>query len=391
MLRSPKRISTTAGSDAIYDACIDDNYFYLVNQEPSFKKYDLDTGGLEYTVSLTSSAVSVAMINEASAVVGYTSSQNRYDFIELSSGAKSSVTGQTYSIRSTGQAQQMAGDKVNEIVLITTNTNTLRKILADQTSSNITVSELSGSRANVVIAEEASGTFFLGSEDGRILNIDASGTVNSTISLPTGISETTPKLYVSGISFYDPYLCAVDARGFLYLYNYWSQELLDVQAVPYAGSTTVGISMCTSVSGETLVTSRSSNNSFSSIEEIFFRTGVIHRNPYFLGDNLGIRGAVRSKRHAGCWNSSSSLHQCHILDADDASIGSAQSYAIDSDIGVAARIIRIRDDGIGNKCVEIDTTIPASETDVNLTSTKSYIEFSTISANTKFDIKELQG
>src|SRR5690606_26301245 len=175
MLRNPKRISTAVGSDAIYDATADNDYLYAVNQEPSFKKYDLKTAGLEYTVSLTSSAVAIALINEASAVVGYTGSQNRYDFIELSSGHISSVTGQTYSIRSTGQAQQMAGDKVNEVVIITTNTNTVRKVLGDQTSSNLTISEMSGSRANVVIAEEASGTFFLGTNDGKIYNIDSTG------------------------------------------------------------------------------------------------------------------------------------------------------------------------------------------------------------------------
>ena len=389
MLRNPKRISTY--SDAIYDVTIDDDYLYIVNQEPSFKKYNLKTAGLEYTVSLTSSAVGIALINEASAVVGYTGSQNKYDFIELSSGHKSTTTSQTYSLRATGQAQQMAGDKVNEVVIATTNTNSLRKINSDQTSSSITVSEMSGYRANVVVAEEASGTFFLGTNNGKIYNIDSSGTVNSTITLPSGISETTPVLYISGISFYDPYLCVVESRGYMYLYNYWSQELLQVVMVPPNDSSTIGIPMCASVSGESLVVSGVNANYLCSVEGIFFRSGVIHREPYFMGDNLGFRGAVRSKNHAACWSYSTSLNQMHILEADDASIGSAQSSASDNNLPTAARIIRIRDDGLGHKCVEIDTTIPDSETDVDLTRSKSYIEFSTINANTKFDIKDLQG
>lgn len=402
MLSNPREL---AYSNSIVCTGIDsdEDYVYTVwtvSSTHEYRKYDIKTLQQIASGVVMSTPSGISLITPASAVV-VSSSTNQTDIVELSSGHRQQITTNALVTFSSQIGQQVAGNiYLQEALYTTSTTSTVNHINSSGSITQLTPIELSGDRATCVIVKQVTASlpnlWLIGTNDGKVYEVNSSGTVSKTITLPTTPNVgSAPTHIVSGLSHYPPNLAVTTNQGMLYIYEYESGNLIYQQMVGDANSGTAsGPLLCASASGSTLLTSsRSGASLLSSISEMYFATTPPTFEQYFIDANV-----ITEECHLNAYNRKAYLRSQSgsIYSFQDWNTGGL-SKAIEPaemhipvGVQVDGKIIRIRDDGPGNSTVEIVAEITAGANALPATEDRDYIELALNTAETDWDIREFK-
>lgn len=383
--------STTASYRGV---TLDDSYIYGTTSSNVFIKWDLKTGteinGPSFP-SVVLNSCAVTLITPATACV-FSSNSSQVDYIDINTNAKTSVTTNATTLSSQFVNQQV--DSANGIALACrSSAGGLLRATASGGLTNMTVSALSGVNAVSILANSASGVWFVGTNDGRIITVNQFGTLLNTISIPKTPSITQPTtLKVCGLSFYDPYIVCCTNLGNMYLYNYWTGSEIDRALNDIETGSNTYPSMCPSKNGFTVTHSNVTNTAnVASIDIVYFGSGRIIKQTEIIESQNSLIGCALSSSNVLVWDSHSSLFQLRSYDINPISLVSVSTEAQNPPgTPVTSRIIRIIDFGIGKKQVFSDNTIPATETLLPAISNCDYIELAIRNSN-EWDIREFTG
>lgn len=372
----------------------DDNYIYATLANNTFQKYDIKTGA---TVSGPSGILIVAnnsaitLITAATACV-FSTNSSQVDYIDVNTGARTQVTSGATTL-STQLANQQV-DSANGVALACrSTTGGLLRATASGGLSNMTVSSLSGVNATSILANSASGVWFVGTTDGRILTLDQFGNLVNTITLSKTPNIATPtNIKVTGLSFYDPYLICCTNLGNIYLFNYWSGLEMDRALSDIEQGSNTFPSMCQSKHGFTTITSNIYNvSNLTSVDQIYFGNGRILRTCIPIESSISMIGSLLTSDKMIVWNADSGFFQLRIYNIDQFDVVSVDTEAQDPPgTQVSARIVRIMDNGIGKKSLFSDTNISAGTNSLPAIRNSNFIELA-IKSSSKWDIREFTG
>lgn len=240
---------TTASSlsYSIRDGYIDtvNDYFLFVTSTNLFKRYNLATGTqVGSDVTVTSSPQAVCLINSASAFVA-TTNATTHNFIEISSGyvqnvtfTSSSACRTTNETSGTNAYQKMDVDPINQVAIYLRSAaaTAICVVSSSQTGTNITV-PLGPSSTNTFecIKYTRDGLFVIGTQHGRIVEINRAGTVQRVINVQESATlligddnTTTPSISfprVNAFAYGDDVLAVATTIG-LFLYQYSTFKLI---------------------------------------------------------------------------------------------------------------------------------------------------------------------
>ncbi len=401
MLSDPQDLFFTS-SDTPMDLCSDGTYLYTVSTTKSLKKFSLSSFtqvGSSVTVG-SSTPTGICLLNGVCAVVVNQGAQVNY--VELSTGY---VTTRTTNALATANTVSTCGQQVATVgasAMATTSTLGKLQVITLNFISQISPTSVSGALPTVVIAKESTGAaanrWICGTNNGKVTELDSAGNVIKTILLPTTPNVgTAPSQVVTGLSHYPPNLAVTTAYGLLYIYEYESSNLLYTQRIVDGQGTSgsyAGTILCASVSGHTLLGhGRAGGQGEQSFTEIFFdaqnpvyswykqvnsqRLISLHINPQsqkgFLTNSSPSDMGFRSYNISGI-SKTTEATECQNPPG----------------VRVPGRIIRLRDQGIGQICVEADTNIPDTPTNVICSEGCNYIEIAIIDdgGTDKWDIRE---
>lgn len=403
MLSNPRDLSYT---DSIVCTGVDsdDTYIYTVWTVSSthvYRKFDPKTlaqVGSDTTVVNTPAGLS--LLNSASAVVP-SSSANQIDIIELSSGHRNQLTTNANTVFSSQLGQQVAGNPDLEQALVTSSSDSEINLVDPSGGiTALTPAEISGDKATCVIAKSAtsglSNTWLFGTNDGKVHEITAAGTVTNTITLPTTPNTgSAPTHIVTGISYYPPNLAATTNQGMFYLYEYESGTLIYQQMVGETTSATnSGPTLCASSSGTTLLaSSRTGGGIISSISEVYIASNPPTFEQYFIDLNIVPEESHinASTRKAYLRSQSGSFFSFQQFDMGGTQKILEQTELQDPPgVQITGKIIRIRDDGPGNSTVELVAEVGAETSYLSSTDGRKYIEIALNSDDSKYDIREFE-
>lgn len=377
----------------------DNTNIYYNTTQSSFKKVDQKTGTI--TMALTASTLTsygTALITSSSAVMVFNNS-NTY-FIELSSGYISNITtGSAGVARTTESSQQIAANPSTRYAIATRSSiNTVTLI----NGNNFTVSSLAvsinSSLASCVCVKESN--FLIGTNDGRVYEIDTVGSVVKSTILPVTNrigGALSSSFFIASITYYNNYVLVSDTAGTLLLYD-WSGTPTIVDKLVYNGwngSHTQILS--NSVSGTCYYTSGNTSSTVNTgINEINFEKGKLFVASVWGGtyQQLVPSALVLSPSSnilgmsTGANSSYPSLKIYDVTAMDKVNI---QTRLQDPPgLDVAGRVIRIRDSGIGRTFVDTDVSISAGLNQVASTNACNYIELALITSPDKWDVREFR-
>lgn len=377
----------------------DNTNIYYNTTQSSFKKVDQKTGTI--TMALTASTLTsygTALITSSSAVMVFNNS-NTY-FIELRSGYISNITtGSAGVARTTESSQQIAANPSTGYAIATRSSiNTVTLI----NGNNFTVSSLAvsinSSLASCVCVKESN--FLIGTNDGRVYEIDTVGSVVKSTILPVTNrigGALSSSFFIASITYYNNYVLVSDTAGTLLLYD-WSGTPTIVDKLVYNGwngSHTQILS--NSVSGTCYYTSGNTSSTVNTgINEINFEKGKLFVASVWGGtyQQLAPSALVLSPSSnilgmsTGANSSYPSLKIYDVTAMDKVNI---QTRLQDPPgLDVAGRVIRIRDSGIGRTFVDTDVSISAGLNQVASTNACNYIELALITSPDKWDVREFR-
>lgn len=366
---------------------------------PTAYKHDINTLQMVASGGLTGTPAGIALLGAslASAVV-VNSGSSRVDFIDIGTMGVTGVTTGAATVSSTSTySQNVASFPASGFALATRSTNgTLTAINGNTRQvSSLTVSGLSGTQASCVVPRLDSTTFFVGTKNGKIVETNTSGATVQTITLPTTPNVgSAPTTIVSGLSYFNNRLLIQTDSGPQYLYNLNTSSYDMVTMGSDAFGTSNYGPLCQSASGFTLLGRGQTNTGVNACMEVFFDSPQI---------TTVLRYNETSGRTVGTWIDSTLNRGVTV--SNDAGNGalplrtmeagpynkvSVETRVQDSGTDIAARILRIRDDGIGRTCVELDQNISAFQTFLPATDGHNYIEIAITSGPEKMDAREFQ-
>ena len=203
--------------------------------------------------------------------------------VNTSSGAVTSLTA-TSACYQSGKGQQIAGIVSSNVAMGTSATagsvNLINSSLV--TSNLITVTGLGSAHAVTVIAKPSSAHWLIGTNDGRVMEVDQSGAVSNTITLPTTPNCGTPPVHiVSGMSMANGNLLVSTLGGTMFAYTYPSTL---VQTLPLGLPTgTTGWVMTPSANGLTALFPSYPKSAGGCVNMIDFATSPLRFVDYFYG------------------------------------------------------------------------------------------------------------
>lgn len=381
-------------------SCIDETYLYTVDSANSWAKWDIESGRLidQSVGTMVAGNAGMALITAATGII-VSSTNSSVTFIDINTKQIQTISSGASTVRTPGP-QQVSANKVTNIALATkSSTNSLMKInIGPNTVSSISPA-FGGAFAHCVLADEVSGVWFVGTEDGKVHEVTAGGTINKTITIPlTPNAGTSPTTYVTGLAFKDPYLLVATLHGVIYYYHYWTGAILYKINDPENNDTTHGTSFSEVKNGLVVV-----SPTFASTGQGGFPFKLLCMNSkkpvidstYWV-DNEALSATPRmihiNSTRAVINNSTNSSGPRFFTMKFDKSELTSLSTRAEYPEGVlqAARIIRVRGT-IGNKIVESDVDIPAADTSVPIYNNRNYTEIALISpgGTEKIDIREV--
>ena len=405
MLSRPVDIASNV-SYTYFDAVIKGTELHVVasagGANVHYKRYTAATGEqLNTDVQVVSGVAGITFINSATAVI-VSSSTNQVDFVDTVNNIKTlGVTTNANTVYSNTYGPQVAGNTSTGVAIATRNSNNSVTKIVNGSCSVLSPSILSGNQASVVtVMQSSSGdtpNFLIGTNNGKIFEMDASGNVIKSITLPTtpntGSAPTNET--VTGIAHSPPYLLATSSFGTLYHYNYNTSTMLNRYPITFGGSNSPNIGSCLSNgSSGFAIMGQVANTSDMVLSGIFFDTLTPTFQSYVDMDNSSqvvknIRIDANTKTVAVVY-SGVSLPASIRTYLYSGSRKKTETTEIQDPPGarISGRIIRIRDDGIGRAVIEVDQTISAAEESLLCTEGKDYIEIAVNDAVDKWDIRE---
>jgi hypothetical protein len=378
------------------DSLIYNTSIYSIVSTPAFRVYD-SAKLYQTNVSVTTMATpaGITLVAPATAVV-VSSGTSQVDFIDITQNLRSAaVTTNASTVYTQTHGQQVAVNISTGIAFATRSTaGGIMKIDGNtRTLSTVSPGGLSGANATCVIVNEASGTWFIGTNNGLVHQINSSGTILDTITLPTTPNVGTAAVHiVGGISYYNDKLLVSTNLGMYYLYRHSTATLLWA-GLGIKGSTTAGTqaTLCSSSSGQTVNGNSTSGSVGQTIQDIYFDALNPIIETIFVGTSTQNAATFRSPTRAlANFNDSSNVISLRVLKGSP-----TNKVTVDTEcqypegLQVAGRIIRIRDQGPGRSCIELDTSIPAAVTSLPATDGHDYIEIALVtSGGEKWDVRE---
>lgn len=380
-------------STAFADACTLGNHLYVVTQLSDFRDYNLTTLQPNFiSGSVARTATGITLTSPGTAVVTYTSVN--VDFIDVNTGARTNITTGTAQTNTTysGFGQQVAGNMNNGFALATRNTgvtfiNSITKAASGLNPSGIFTSQ----NSTVVTLRPTTDTWLVGSSLGQIYEINAQGALVQTLNLPvtpnTGTAQTT---IVTGISFAHPNMACTTDRGELFVYNWVTQTLIKRELTTFWGGQGAAL-LCNASSGTCLMMrGHSVSSGGQPITELYFQNQDPSHGATFWNDaNVLSRACGMEPSLSIAWLI---FNQSNFVQIRTFDITPVNKVNVDSRFqdppgtDVNARIIRLRDEGVGRLSIENDTNI-TDLTAISATDGHNYIELG-IEGGIKFDIRE---
>lgn len=366
-----------------------------------FRRFDLTTlGQLGTDVSLKSAvrAVGISMITSACAVIVY-GNDTTVDLIQVSSGYRQNYSGGANTALGTSvfKGQQVAGDPSTSIAFASSSTNgEIVKINGSTFAvSKPTPAALSGAKALTVIVKEGGNAWLLGTNNGKVIEINSSGTSISTITLPTTPNTgSSPTLLVTGLSMYNDTLIVTTGNGGMYIYTYSTATLVNQTVVsPTKTAGNAGTVLCASPSG---FTAYAPSNGTTNFTQAANTTTVLNFNhlPPTIEDSytsqtvsaaISIGFAPQANKLWMITTSFAPIIRIWHFNPHPTTVNSA---IYSSNSYQAGRIIRIKDPHLGGAFVESDQTISAAAIDIAAVQDAEYIEVAIVSGSPdKFSIR----
>ena len=382
------------------DVVMDGSNIYTVNATTLFRKYDQATLTNTLTVNATSStaATGVALMNSASAVVSCTSANLL--FIELSTGHRSTITTNAAATQRNTAMQQIATNQSTLFGIATKSTTGSVTLINGSTFalSSLTVSTLSGVNATCVIPKTDGSNFLIGSSDGRVHEIDTSGTVIKSLTLPitNKYGGALTSLQVGSMAYYNNYLLVADTGGIVRLYDWAGSPTLLDQYFCTAWDLNQTIMLSNAASGTCYMTTPQANNLYNhAIHEVYFEKGEILIESCWTGmsNSTTLRGTAQNNSGKMAMITTSTTNPCamRVFNTTSPTKVNVLTRAQDPvSLDVPARVIRIRDGGIGRTFCESDITISAGASSYPCTADRNYIELALLTSPNKYDIREFK-
>lgn len=387
--------SSTAPADAV----MDDNNIYYVTGQASFKKFDQAT--LTNTLNVIASSFTgtgVALFNSSSAVMVF-SSANTY-IINTSTGAFTNITTNAAATQRNNAMQQVATNQTTLLGIATkSTTGSVTLINANNsTCTSLTVSTLSGVNATCVIPKTGTSNFFIGSSDGKVHEIDTSGTVIKSLTLPVSnrYGGALTFLQVGSMSYYNNYLLVADTGGIVRLYDWSGGPTLLDQYFCTAWNLNQTIMLSNAASGTCYMTTPQANNLYNhAIHEVYFEKGEILVESCWTGmfNSTTLVGTTQNNSGKMAMITTGTTSPCamRVFNVTSPVKVNVLTRAQDPvSLDVPARVIRIRDAGIGRTFCESDITIAAGASSYPCTADRNYIELALLTSPNKYDIREFK-
>lgn len=371
----------------------------VTTSTPTLYKHDLTTLQMQASATPTGTPAGMALLGSAlaSAVI-VNSGSARVDFVDIASLGLTGVTTGAATVSSTSTySQNVASFPASGFALATRSSNGTMTAINGNTRqvSSLTITGLSGTQASCVVARTGGSTFFVGTKNGKVIETNDSGATVSTLTLPTTPNVgTTPTNQVSALSYFNNKLLIQVECGNRYLYDYGTASYLHTVPGADAFGTSNYSPLCESASGFTLAGRSQTNTGLMGAMEVFFdaqqQVTTTRYNETGTRANLTWLDASTNKAIISSSDAGNSNLPLRTMTAGPFNRVSVETRVQDSGTDVAARIIRIRDEGIGRTCVDLDQNISAFTTSLPALEGHNYIEISVLSGPEKLDAREFQ-
>ncbi len=374
-------------------------HLLVTTSTPTIFKHNLSTLQLLASAAGTGTPAGIALLGTAlaSAVV-VNSGSARVDFVDINSMGLTGVTTGAATVSSTSTfSQNVASFPASGFALATRSSNgTLTAINGNTRQvSSLTVGGLSGTQASCITPRDGHNTFLVGTKNGKVIETNTSGATIWSLTLPTTPNVgTAPTNQISGLSYFNEKLLIQVETGARYLYSMSASSYLNSTVGTDAFGTSNWSPMCESASGVTLVGRAQTNTGLMAASEVFFDANQIITEQRY--NETGTRATVTwiDKSTNTAMISSSDAGNSNLpfrtMTGGPYNRVSVETRVQDSGTDVGARILRIRDDGIGSTCIEVDQNISAFTTLLPCTEGHNYIEISVLSGPEKLDAREFQ-
>lgn len=382
------------------DVVMDGSNIYTVNATTLFRKYDQATLTNTLTVNATSStaATGVALMNSASAVVSCTSANLL--FIELSTGHRSTITTNAAATQRSTAMQQIATNQSTLFGIATKSTTGSVTLINGSTFalSSLSVTGLTSQNATCVIAKTDSNNFFIGTTDSKVYEIDTAGTVIKSLTLPitNKYGGALTSLQVGSMAYYNNYLLVADTGGIVRLYDWAGSPTLLDQYFCTAWNSNQTIMLSNAASGTCYMTTPQANSLYNhAIHEVYFEKGEILVESCWTGmfNSTTLIGTAQNTSGKMAMITTGTTSPCAMRVFNTTSPAKVNVLTRAQDpvsLDVPARVIRIRDGGIGRTFCESDITISAGASSYPCTADRNYIELALLTSPNKYDIREFK-
>jgi hypothetical protein len=379
-----------------YCAFSDVNYIYAANNNDEFRIYNWSGQQVNPTLAVANLPYAICLLAPASAIVNYSGG---IMYVDVATNQKTNVTTNYLNVFNYPAGQLMAGDIVNKIAIATSGTN--GKVL--KVNSNFTLTQLSptgitSAQAASIIFRPDTSTFIMGTNNGKIVEIDSSGNTLKSISLPTDTYITAPTIVVTGLTYYGDVLSCVTGHGSIYTYQYSTGTLISRNQTTNRGSSSPTTPCFSDSASGTFLISHGGgqpSNATTGLTECFAASGHLIFLPTMNESVNPFIQAQIEPINSRAWgitgNSGASfgveLRLYNITSVQKTSEASRSQNPLGTD--VSTRVIRIRDEGIGRSIVEVDQTLPSGSQPLICTDNRNYIEISLIPGSPEqWDIRE---
>lgn len=401
MLTNPKDIITNS-SMLIKDVVLTDDYIFACTTTGSdtLRKYNYDLEQIGSNLAILSSAAGITLITAASAVIVSNGSAS-VDFIDINTFNRRNVTSGAGTVYSGGFGPQVCGNIEAGVAIATRNSNgSLMKITSAQAISSLSPTSLSGAQASCIILKNAASgplqRWLVGTNNGKVIEIDTSGTEYQTITLPTSPQISAPTQYtVTGMAHWDDYLLVTTSYGIGFTYKYSTSEVVktDIYSAAAVVNPTNG-PIVTSASGLAIIGSSRGTTAGASLTTNFFTLRESVMSNFYSNDigttyftNIRIN-PTRGKLVATI--SGTVLVMLRVFDIDCGIVNEPVDLQDPVGVRVPGRVIRLLDGGPGQLTVFSDTSVTAETYPYNIPAWKNqtYIDLALSDSETKWDIRE---
>lgn len=371
---------------------------YTCTAQPAFRSYDLTTlAPLASGSGIASTPSGIALISTASAII-VSNGAAQVDWVQVATGARSGITSGAATTQYSQMPNQVAGNINTGYALATKSTTgsvTLINGLA-QTCSSMPVTPLSGQNATCVTNKDSN--FLIGTTNMQIHELSIAGSLIKSMTLastPSG-GVAIANLRVGSIAYSNGYVLAIDTHGIVHLINWATSTVVDrVQITAWDLNT--GSALSPAVSGVVSMTgfTTTSNVPCQAVYEVYIDQGQIAiQDCYFTNQAAGFTGSSVDPLQpytATMATLTTTGPGIRVFRNSGTNKVNIPTWIQDPPgVVLTGRAIRIRDNGMGRKCVESDTSIPAAVTNIAATDGSQYIEIALTTSPNKWGVREFK-